>query len=203
MRRLFRLGCLVALASGFCIPEIVAACTVLPPPPPPPRTAAESEADFTARRDAWYRTLAERQRQQALPRWAAQEDRLWATARRIVLARIESVGSTQLRGSEGQRYESPLVTLRPIRWLRGSSSARRLRVHDLSANSCDSGAGDATEGEVGELFLLFYGPGAPDPRNVLDTLGSYRAVTGRSRRAFGREADPDSSSTSPSSGAVE
>ncbi|HEX8365025.1 MAG TPA: hypothetical protein VF603_07060 [Allosphingosinicella sp.] len=153
--------------------------------PPRPRTAAESEADFAARRDAWYRNLAERQRQQALPRWAAEEDRLWATARRIVLARIESVGSTYLRGSEGQRYQSPLVTLRPIRWLRGSSSARRLRVHFLSADSCDHGAGNAPYGRVGDVFLLFYGPGPPNPRNVLDTLGRGRAVTQRTQRAFG------------------
>lgn len=190
-----RVAGFVALTLSFGIHQIAAACTVESPPPPTPRAASESEGEFAARRDRWYRDIAERQRQEALPGMAAEEDRLWATARRIVLARIESVGSTHLRGSEGRRYESPLVTLRPVRWLRGSSSARRLSVHYLSDGSCDfGGAGDAPEGEVGDVFLLFYGPGSIDPRSILDTLDRDRAVTQRSRDAFDLEVSLTSSS---------
>jgi len=190
MRKLFRLASFVALALSVCIPEIAAACSIMPPPAPPPRTAAESEADFAARRDSWYRDIAERQRQEALPRWAAREDLLWTTAQRVVLARVERMGSIRLRGSEGQRYRSPLVTLRPIRWLKGSGPTRRLRVHFLSDDSCDSGAGSAPYGAVGDVFLLFYGPGPLSPRNILDTFGLDRAVTTRTRDAFRLAPDP-------------
>jgi hypothetical protein len=119
---------------------------------------------------------------------AAHEDRLWATAERVVLASVERLGSIWLRGSEGQRYRSPLVTLRPVQWLRGSGTARHLRVHYLSDDSCASGgAGDAPDAGVGDLILLFYGRGPAVPRNVLDTFRRDRAVTQRSHRAFEAE----------------
>lgn len=196
VRRLFRLTALLAPALSFCIAEVADACSIPPPPPPPPRTAAESDAEFEARRRQWYIDIAERQRQEALPRAAAREDRLWGTAQRVVLARIERVGSTRLRGSEGQRFRSPLVTLRPIRWLKGSGSARRLRVHYLSDDSCAlGGAGDAARGNVGEVFLLFYRPGRLAPRNILDTFRRDRAVTQRTQRAFEVEAGKVESSS--------
>jgi hypothetical protein len=182
VRRLFRLACFAAAAG---IPEIAGACSIPPPPPPPPQSSAESDAEFAARRDRWYGDLAEKERKAALPGMRAHENRLWATARRVVLARIAKVGSTRLRGSEGQWYRSPVVTLRPIQWLKGYPSPRRIRVHYLSDDSClYGGAGDAPDGEVGELFILFYKPGPLDPRYILDTLREDRAVTARTRQAF-------------------
>ena len=121
---------------------------------------------------------------EALPGLIAREERLWGTAHRILLARVERVGTTRLRGSEGQWYESPLVTLRPIRWLKGSGSPRLVRVHYLSDDTCDHGGGDAPDGELGDLFLLFYGPGPLRPRAILGTLGADWAVSERSQRAF-------------------
>lgn len=183
--RSLRLACLAALGLSVCFPQVAAAC--LPPAPlaPPSQGPAESDAEFQARKAKWYGDIAERQRQESLPRWIAREDRLWAKAERIVLAWVVKVGETRLRGSEGQWYMSPLVTLKPIRWLKGRSSASRLRVHYLSDNSCDfGGVGDAPDGEVGEPFLLFYRKGPPDPRNILDTIGRDRAVTERTRGAF-------------------
>jgi hypothetical protein len=38
--------------------------------------------------------------------------------------------------------------------------------------------------EVGDVFLLFYGPGPIEPRNILGTLSQLNAVTARSRQAF-------------------
>ncbi len=163
---------------------MAAACLPLPPPEPSPQRTAESEAEFAARRAKWYGDIAEQAMKASLPKRAADEDRLWATAQRVVLARITKVRSTRLRGSEGQWYESPLVTLRPIKWVKGQSSAERLKIHLLSDDSCDGGAGDAPDGDVGEIFLLFYRPGALGPRDVLDTLDQGSAVTTRSREAF-------------------
>src|SRR4051812_1250633 len=157
MRIPLRSASLFALALGICIPVSAMACSIPPPPLPPPRGAAESEAEFAARSDRWYRDIAQRQRQEALPAMSAHEDRLWTTAERVVLARVERVGSTQLRGSEGQRYRSPLVTLRPVQWLKGYGSSRRMHVHYLSDDSCAfGGAGDAPQSDVGDLILLFY-----------------------------------------------
>lgn len=183
MRISLRRTAFIALALSFYTPEVAVACYIPPPPSPPPRMAMESEAEFAARRDRWYSDIAERQRQEALPWMTAREDRLWTTAQRVVLARVERVGSTRLRGSEGQWYESPLATLRPIRWLRGSPSTRLLRVHYLSDDTCDHGA-YAADGQVGEFFLLFYGPGPINPRNILDTLRRDWVVTQRSHSAF-------------------
>ena len=120
---------------------------------------------------------------------AAHEDRLWASAARVVLARVKKVGSIRLRGSENQWFESPLVTLKPIRWLKGNSKAKRLKVRFLSDDSCDSGGGHAPEGEVGETFLLFYRPGMLTPGNILDSIRGDYAVTKRTREAFGLRGD--------------
>lgn len=146
--------------------------------------AGESAEQFAARRVRWYEDHDERRRLEMLPERTALEERLWARAERVVLARVVKVRSIRLRGSEGQWFRSPLATLRPIRWLRGRGAARRLWVHDLSDDSCDGGAGLAPDGEVGEHFLIFYGPGPAEPRNVLDSFSLARAVTSRTREAF-------------------
>jgi hypothetical protein len=146
--------------------------------------AAESDSDFAARSAKWYSDLYESERIASLPGRIAREEGLWGTARRVVLARVQKIGSIRLRGSEGQYYKSPLAELRAVKWLKGNPSPRRLKVHFLSANTCDHGGGSAPEGEVGEVFLLFYGAGPIEPRNILDTLPKDRVVTRRSREAF-------------------
>ncbi len=184
VRRNRRLAWLILLTLSVCIPEIAAACSIVPPPRPPPRTPAESDAEFAARRERWYADINERAMAEALPGRIAHEDRLWATARRVVLARVVRVRETRVRASEGQWYRSPLVTLRAIDWIRGRGS-RWLRVHYLSADSCAfGGAGDAPHGEVGDVFLLFYGPGPLGPETILDTFRRDRAVTSRTQDAF-------------------
>ena len=188
MRCPFPLTCLVAAATSLCIPAVAAACSPPPLPPPPPRTATETAEEFAARSGKWYGDLVQQERQEWLRRAAPQQERLWQEAERIVLARVIRVGTIRLRGSEGQGFESPLATLRPIRWLKGSSSAKRLRVHFLSDDSCDSGAGPAPEGEVGEVFLLFYRRGPLNPRNILDTIGEQSAATPRAQEALRRTA---------------
>jgi hypothetical protein len=115
---------------------------------------------------------------------AAQETDLWARANRVVLARVKKVRSIRLRGSEEQWFDSPLVALRPIEWLKGRGSIRGLSVHFLSDDSCDEGGGDAPHGSVGEEFLLFYGPGQFDPRDLLGSIRKDRVVTTRSREAI-------------------
>lgn len=180
-----RLAGLVTFALFVSIPTSVAACTIAPPPPPPPRTDVESEAEFAARSDDWYRRVTEQQWQDALPGTVANEDRLWMTSERVVIARVESVREIWLRGSEGQRYRSPLVSLRPVQWLKGRRAVGRLKVHYLSDDSCAfGGAGDAPHSGVGDLVLLFYRQGATEPRNVLDTFRRERVVTNRSQAAF-------------------
>jgi hypothetical protein len=184
VRRSFPLTCLVAAIASFSIPAVAAACSLPPLSPPPPRTAAESEEEFAARTRKWYGDLNERERQEWLSQAAPEQERLWEVAERIVLARVVRVGTIRLRGSEGQWYESPLATLRPIRWLKGSSSATRLQVHFLSDDTCDHGAGPAPEGEVGETFLLFYRRGHLNPRNILDTIDEQSAATARTQQAL-------------------
>lgn len=185
MRMSLRLACLIATALSIGIPGIATACLPPPRPAPPPRTSGETEAEFSARSAKWYRDINEREWKEALPGMAAREDRLWASAARVVLARVTKVGSTRFRGSENQWVDSPLVTLRPVKWLKGNSKAKRLRVRYLSDDSCDQGGGDAPDGEVGDRILLFYRPGMLIPENVLDTLSEDRGLTRRSRDAFG------------------
>lgn len=174
---LFRLACVAAAAFGLCGLGPTKACSPVPPPSPPPQAAAESDSQFAARSDEWYRDLYEREWEAGRPGRIAHEQRLWATAGRVVLARIAKVGSIRLRGSEGQLYRSPLVTLRAVEWLKGKPSRVALKVHYLSDDSCDHGGGDVIGGAVGDRFLLFYRPGPIDPRNVIETLGRRRAST--------------------------
>lgn len=176
---------LVAFSLCILIASSAAACSIPPPPPPPPRANGESEVAFEARSRNWYRRIAEQERQEALIEMATKEDRLWMSSEHVVLARVKSVGSTRLRGSEGQRYNSPLVTLRPVQWLKGRDTVRHIQVHYLTDDSCASGgAGDAPESEVGDLILLFYKQGIIKPSNILDSFRVDRVVTPRSRRAF-------------------
>lgn len=184
MRSRLRLVCFAAAVSILGLPQAAAACSPVPPPEPPPRASSESEAEFAARSAKWYLDLHEAEEKASRPGRIAHEDRLWATAGRVVLARVEKVGSIRLRGSERQWYESPLATLRAIRWLKGHPSPRRLKAHYLSDDTCDHGAGNAPEGEVGEIILLFYRAGPIDPRNILDTFRKERAASTRSRAAF-------------------
>lgn len=187
MRRPFSLACLAATATSFCFPVVAAACEPAPPLPPPPRTTAESEEEFAARSRKWYSELNERERQESLSGAKPEQERLWQAAERIVLARVVRVGSIRLRGSEGQWYRSPLATLQPIRWLKGSSSGRRLQVHFLSDDTCNHGAGSAPQGEVGQVFLLFYRRGPLDPRNIIDSIGEETAATRRAQKALRQE----------------
>jgi hypothetical protein len=182
----FRLACFAAAALGLLGSRPAGACEPPEPPRPPPRVAGESDSGFAARSEKWYRDLQERQIFESVPGRIAHEDLLWATARRVVLARIERIGSIRLRGSEGQWYKSPLVTLRAIKWLRGNPSPRALKVHYLSDNSCDfGGVGSVADGgEVGGVFLLFYADGPIEPRNVLYTFDATTAVSPRSRAAL-------------------
>src|SRR5687767_9896945 len=180
-----RLAVLAALSLGVSTPEIAAACSPVPPPEPPPRAEGESAEEFAARRQRWFVDLFEASRKADLPGQKAREDHLWATAGRVVLARLEKIGSTRLRDSDGEYWKSPLMTLRPIKWLKGNPSPRRLKVHYLSADSCDfGGVGDVSDGEVGDVFLLFYRPGPVDPRNVLDSYDRNTAVTARTQEAL-------------------
>lgn len=184
---LARLACLAALGPIAALPSVAAACSPVPPPEPPPQAEGESAEQFVARRQRHYLEIAERQEKASLPGRTALENRLWATAHRVVLARLEKIGSIRLRGSEEQYYKSPLVELRALEWLKGNPSPRRLKVHYLSDNSCDfGGAGEAADGgEVGEIFLIFYRDGPLEPHNLLYTFGKDGVVTNRSREAFG------------------
>lgn len=189
-----RLSFLAIAAAGLCIPQSSIACLPLPPPPPPPRTESESEADFVARSRVWYIDWAERERKEREPEAIRYEDGLWAKAERVVLARIEKVGSTRVRNSEGQFYKSPLVTLRPMKWFKGDGGSGRLKVHYLSDDSCDfGGAGNAPNGEKGDVFLLFFRKGAITPERLLDSFDRYRAVTQRTRAALKQGATEASS----------
>jgi hypothetical protein len=191
MRIPLRLAGSIVLAWSVCISAGAAACSIEPLLEAPPRSAGESEAEFAAREDKWYRDITERQVQETLHAKAAHEDRLWKAAGRIVLARIERVERTQLEGSEGQGDHSPLVTLRPVRWYKGSGPAGQMEVHSLSDDSCGSGAaGDALYGDVGDLVLLFYRRGPIDPRNILATFKKGGVVTERSLSAFDLQAGP-------------
>jgi hypothetical protein len=185
VRSSLRIAGFAALALFSSVPGTASACEPLPPPEPPPRTAAESDSEFAARSAKWYSGLYESERIASLPGRIAGEERLWAAAQRVVLARVRKIGSIRL-GGEGQYYKSPLVELRALKWLKGNPSPRRLKVHFLSANTCDfGGAGNAAyDAELGEVYLLFYKPGPIDPRNILDTFSKDRVVTERSRKAF-------------------
>lgn len=112
----------------------------------------------------------------------------WNESQSVLLARVERVGSVQLRDDWGEAYDdSPRVFLRPVRWLKGSGSARRFRLSYDGMTSCGPyGGGDAVDGEVGEVFVVYVREGQPHQRSVIESLAPENVVDPQVREMLGQ-----------------
>jgi hypothetical protein len=135
-----------------------------PPPPPPAQMEGESEFDYVIR----LQTLREEEAAASLARRVEFEQQWWNESESVFLARIERAETIEFDGY----YETvPRVHLRPLRWIKGSGSSRRFRLSYEGMTSCGPyGGGEAVEGAVGDVFLVFVREGRPRQRSVIHSL---------------------------------
>lgn len=138
-----------------------------PPPPPPPPVPGESIEAWQARLQA-----------EAQAQTAGYQRGWWDQSQSVLLARIERIDSVRVRNDwAGTNTRSPRVYLRPVRWLKGSGSARRFRLNITGISDCGPyGGGEAVNGHVGDVFLVFVREGQPTQASVITSLAPGNVV---------------------------
>jgi hypothetical protein len=138
-----------------------AAAACPPPPPPPPPAPGESIEAWQARLEA-----------EAQAQIAGYQRGWWEQSQSVLLARIERIDSVAIRNDwTGTNARSPRVRLRPVRWLKGSGPPGRFHLNVTGVSDCGPyGGGEAVNGRMGELFLVFVREGRPSQANVITSL---------------------------------
>ena len=164
-RRSRALGLAVALAFA---PAAALACP--PPPPPPAPWPDESPGHFGER----LRAIEAEE----LARTVEAQQRRWAEAASVVLARVERVEPIRSGLYDGMNR----ATLLPMRALKGSAPRRAFVLADSGMTDCGAyGAGDATAARSGEVVLLYLRRGRPSARTLLDAIAETRVRDPRAR----------------------
>jgi len=148
-----------------------------PPPPGPPQEAGESDEAY-AQRIAAFRAAEEAQHQAWL---LARQQRVWDEADAVFVARIERVGTSHLE----YLGETPRVTLRPIRSLKGRRYASRFTLRYTEMTSCGPlPSFDAIRGAVGDTFVVFVNGGRPRQSTVQQAIAIANITEPRIRDAL-------------------
>lgn len=152
-----RPGLLAAvLTAALAAPAM--ACPPPPPPPAPPAApAGTSEADVRALTDAWFQAQRALSYEQERQRTLQQQVGLFDSAGGLVLARLDREGRTSGYPAEfAYMNNMPLVTMKPVRWVKGAGGAEEFELAESNPMSCGYGAADAaTRGRVGDVFLVY------------------------------------------------
>ena len=158
----------IVLAPMALAASIVGTANACPPPPPPPLPIPDESSE------AWEaRVTAEAQAQ-----LVATQRHWWESAQSVLLARVEQRDTVRRRDPTwDMSFESPRVLLRPVHWLKGSGPSRRFRLTYTGMSSCGPyGGGEAVDGAVGELFIVFVGEGRPRQESVFISLAPANVV---------------------------
>lgn len=163
---------IVCAILGFIYVLSATAEACPPPPPPPPPEAGESNEAYQTRLAALRAAEAEVNAQRVLQ----MQQGWWDESQSVLLARVVRRDSIRLKDNWGEIYgRSPRVLLRPVRWLKGSGSSRRFRLNYEGLTSCGPyGGGDAVDGEIGEVFVVFVREGRPRQDSVITSLAMDR-----------------------------
>ncbi len=154
---MIRTGMVAAsLAAGLAGPAI--AC----PPPPPPAAApappaGTSQADVRALTDAWFQAQRALSYEQERQRTLQQQVGLFDSAGGMVLARLDSEGRTSGYPAEfAYMNNMPLVTMKPVRWVKGAGGAEAFQLSETNPMTCGYGRVDAAvRGRVGDVVLVY------------------------------------------------
>lgn len=152
-----------ALVSAMTLLAANNAIACPPPPPGPPAEAGESEASHAARVAAWQ---AEQDAQHAA--WLHDRQvRVWDEADSVFLARIERINTVNLE----HLGETPRVTLRPVRSLKGQRYNSRFTLRYTEMTSCGPiPSFDALQGAVGGEYVIFVQGGRPRQSSVQQAI---------------------------------
>lgn len=166
-----------ALVSAVALISAGNAIACPPPPPGPPPEAGES-AESHAARVAAFQAAQEAQHQA----WLLQrEQRNWDEADSVFLARVERVRVSTLE----YLGETPRVTLRPVRVLKGQRSRARFDLRYEEMTSCGPiPAFDAIQGNVGDTFVVFVRGRRPHQSTVQLTVAPAAVLDPRVRAAL-------------------
>jgi hypothetical protein len=170
----------LTIITALCWTAVAHACS--PPAGPPQREAGESEAAYKARIEAIRERDRIAYRRQLMDRQASD----WVASSRILLARIEKIRTIDLPYASPAGATSHKVKVRPVRWLKGLTSRRAFWVRHTDMTTCGPyGAGDVIDGQVGETFLMFFGPTGTGPHRIINSVGLSNAEEPRVRAVFG------------------
>lgn len=150
------------LIVAVMIAAFLGAAEACPPPPPePPPAPGESIEAWRARLDA-----------EAQAQTASYQRGWWDQSQSVLLARIERIDSVPVRNDWANvNTHSPRVHLRPVRWLKGSGPSRRFHLNITGITDCGPyGGGEAVNGRIGDVFLVFVRDGRPNQASVITSL---------------------------------
>jgi hypothetical protein len=166
-----------ALVSAMTLIAANNAIACPPPPPGPPPEAGESETSHAARVAAWQ---GEQDAQHAA--WVLQlQQRVWDEADSVFVARIERVGAVTLE----HLGETPRVTLRPLRSLKGRRYGSRFTLRYTLMTSCGPiPSFDALRGAVGDEYVVFVRGGRPRQASVQQAIAPANITDERIRAAL-------------------
>jgi|GEM_PF-3941900 len=166
-----------ALVSAMTLLAASNAIACPPPPPGPPPEAGESEASHAARVAAFR---AEQDAQHVA--WLHERQvRVWDEADSVFVARIERVATAQLE----HLGETPRVTLRPVRSLKGRRYASRFTLRYTEMTSCGPiPSFDALRGAVGDEYVVFVRGGRPRQSSVQQAIALANITDDRIRTAL-------------------
>jgi hypothetical protein len=147
---------------------MVGAANACPPPPPPPLPIPDESSE------AWQARVTAEAQNELMNR----QRQWWNDSQSVLLARVERRDTVRLRDAWGDpNFEAPRVLLRPVRWLKGSGPSRRFRLSYTGMTTCGPyGGGEAVNGAVGEVFIVFVGEGRPRQESVFISLAPTNVV---------------------------
>ena len=156
----------IILATIAVAASITGAANACPPPPPPPLPIPDESSE------AWQARVAA----EAQASLVALQHQWWDASQSVLLARVERRDTVRLRDFD-PNVEAPRVLLRPVHWLKGSGPSRRFRLTYTGMLSCGPyGGGEAVDGAVGEVFIVFVGEGRPRQESVFISLAPANVV---------------------------
>lgn len=120
--------------------------------------------------------------------WTAFEDqeRRWAEADQVFLARIDALHPRQRALLEDKSEEVQDIELTPLRRLKGNGVEGSFVVGITGWSSCGpTPAWDAFGGKPGDLYVVYARHGVPSQQTILDIVAIGNLVESQARDALG------------------
>lgn len=137
-----------------------------------PLPEGTSQADAEALQLAWNTAHQKVRDARSIAEWRKYQASVFETADSIVLARIVRADVRHDRASqEAHLYGTPVVYLKPLKWLRGEGASRELALATTSRTSCGLMPGYAAmTGKPGDVHVIYLSGDVLDQEHVLSVM---------------------------------